>query len=758
MILYAHLHQHTKEKEPLCADAAGHLERTAARAARFALEMIPAGAPPGLASLAEDAGRLLGWWHDLGKGSRAFQSYLLAGLDDAHALERRGRVDHATAGAQHAVQTIPGVGLLFAFAIAGHHAGLPDWSGTGEAVLKQRLRKAIEPWQEFIPPGLLTAPGFPRPLPLPRDAFACAFFTRMLFSCLKDADFLATESFMNPERAVSREQAVPSMAELADHLQGYLAAKFPHAVGTVGRYRAEVMRACLQAAIEAPGNFALNVPTGGGKTFSGLAFGLRHAARHGLRRIICAIPFTSIIEQNARVYREAFAPLGEEIVLEHHASLASEETRLATENWDAPIVVTTNVRFFETLFANRPGECRKLHRIARSVIILDEAQALPVSLLAPCLAALRELVRHYGCTVVLATATQPALQWRESFKIGLQEIRQIVPEAAGLHAALRRVRIEDRGSLSLEETAALLAGQERVLAIVNTRRHARELYQSLAARVPGETCFHLSALMCPAHRLSLLDHIKQRLTQTSQPCRVVATQLVEAGVDLDFPVVCRAMAGLDALAQAAGRCNREGRLPDLGVTWLFIPAEAHFHPAGDLGQAAQCAQEVLALPEGRADCLSPAAIERYFRLHYWQKGGETGSGWDRPSIMDCFRFGDRQEPFLFQFRTATEGFRLIENRERPVIIPWDDRARQEIGRLRALHHPEPALLARATRVLQRYVVSVPVWQHDRLARALAIECLHERFWVLLDLARDYASATGLRVAREEGCDPADLIV
>ncbi|MBF0311582.1 MAG: CRISPR-associated helicase Cas3' [Magnetococcales bacterium] len=761
-ILYAHIHKESDRREPLFAGEESHARLTALRAGAFAEAMVPPGHAERVAFL-RAAGRLLGYWHDLGKGSREFQKYLLSAEEDAHALEKRGRVDHSSAGAQHAAKQLPGLGTLLAFAIAGHHAGLPDWQCEGESGLKSRLQKPVKPWQEEVPPEFLSATGLPNSLPCPAKGFSCAFLTRMLFSCLTDADFLATEHFMNPDQSDLREKVFPSLADLAEHLEAHLAKTFPSAATEVQRRRRQVVDHCRQAAPLPPGFFSLNVPTGGGKTLSSLVFALKHAVCHQQRRVICAIPFTSIIEQNARVYREVFDALGEGIVLEHHASLDAEDptvmgSRLAAENWDAPIVVTTNVQFFETLFANRPGRCRKLHRIARSVIVLDEAQALPVDLLEPCLRALQELVTHYGCSVVLCTATQPALEKRENFKIGLSHVREIIPDTAALHAALRRVRVEVAGKLTLEGTAAQLMAQERVLAIVNTRKHARELYEILRKETGGEGCFHLSALMCPEHRTRKLKEIKARLQSPNAPCRVVSTQLVEAGVDIDFPVVYRSLAGLDAIAQAAGRCNREGQLEGLGITRVFQPAESRFLLPGDLKQAAGHAGEVMALPDYQENLLSMAAIEHYFKLHYWHKGGELGEGWDRNKIMYCFKLGDTlANPFLFQFRQAASEFQLIEDVQEPVIIPWDEKALKMIQDLRAQHHPEVKFLAKASRVLQRYVVSVPRRERRALEEAMAVETLHERFCVLLD-RKNYSEETGVIVPKEAYCDPEKLIV
>ncbi|MBF0417071.1 MAG: CRISPR-associated helicase Cas3' [Magnetococcales bacterium] len=600
---FAHIHEQNN-REPLFTeqlDSPGHLDRVASLVAIFAQDMFPK-QQHSRAQFSQKAGRLLGLWHDLGKYSKEFQEYLQkAATDrDVHAAEvgTLKRVDHSSAGARYAAEKFPFLGHWLAFALAGHHAGLPDWDNGSESDLKARLASdhLIPAWCHNAPPALLNQPN-PQPALIPND-FACAFHARMMFSCLVDADFLSTEAFMNPERSTERQMDPPSMTQLAKHLQNHMSGSFGIPDTPVKICRAEVLQACQHAAEKEPGFFSLTVPTGGGKTLSSLSFALNHAARHDLRRVICAIPFTSIIEQNAHVYRQVFASLDDSVILEHHANLDPDEpqvmsARLAAENWDAPVVMTTNVQLFESLFANRPGRCRKLHRMARSVIVLDEAQTLPVALLEPCLAALKVLVGYFGCTVVLSTATQPALTKNGDFKIGLEGVREIMPDPQRLSVILgKRVQTSDAGRLSLDAVADRLASEQQALVIVNSRRHAVELYQQLRKRTgsSGED-FHLSALMCPQHRTEWLRQIKVRLKE-GLPCRVVATQLIEAGVDVDFPVVYRALAGLDAMTQAAGRCNREGKMDQPGRMLIFTPEEADFIPDGELRLAADVAQSV----------------------------------------------------------------------------------------------------------------------------------------------------------------------
>lgn len=437
---------------------------------------------------AEEWGRLLGLWHDLGKYSKAFQDYLAgsAGVrNQVHGSEMLGKVDHSTAGAQHAAVRNPSspLGVLLAYCIAGHHAGLPDNVG-GASGLSMRLTKQVEPI-DAAPADLLDRPLPPMPKLDPggssRSAsFAVGFFTRMLFSCLVDADFLATEWFMNPDRASRLPDAGASPAQLLARLDGHLDEKRSKAdVTAVNQRRWEVLATCREKAKLAPGFFSLNVPTGGGKTLSSLAFALTHAAEHDLRRVVYAIPFTSIIEQTADVFRDA---LGDELrseVLEHHSNLEpddpqkqSDRSRLAAENFDAPLVVTTNVQLFESLFASRTSRCRKLHRLAKSVIILDEAQALPPNLLAPTLAALEELVRNYGVTVLLCTATQPAIEKRDQFPIGLEGVRAVIDDPRKLHQTLRRTEVKSVGALSNDEIVEGLKKESQFLCIVNSRRHA----------------------------------------------------------------------------------------------------------------------------------------------------------------------------------------------------------------------------------------------------------------------------------------------
>lgn len=688
-------------------------------------------------------GEAAGLWHDLGKYSKGFQEYLAnAGAPDVHGSDLVAKTDHSTAGAQHAAQTIDIMGHLFSFAIAGHHAGLLDIIGSG-ACLDKRLKKCVEPWNG-APSEILNQPSEVLPGPLQdaidrRDGFSVSFFVRMLFSCLVDADFLDTEEFMDPQRALSRMVWPGNILERMETALAKEIESFGTAQTTVNQARAAVQYACLNAAEQTPGLFSLTVPTGGGKTLASLAFALRHARRYGHERVIYVIPFTSIIEQNAEVFRKVFRDLsqeiGEDLVLEHHSNFDTDhettQSRLATENWDAPLIVTTSVQFYDSLFANRTSRCRKLHNLARSVIVLDEVQTLPVDFLEPCLRVLKELTSAYGTSVVLCTATQPAVHKREDFSIGLDEVREIIPNPAHLYLNLKRVKVTRLGAQTDDEISEQLAEHPQVLCVVNTRRHAQLIFEKLCE---GGGVYHLSAQMCPEHRTAVLDGIKKRL-EDRRRCRVISTQLIEAGVDVDFPVVYRSIAGIDSIAQSAGRCNRNGTLPDGGRTFVF--RSEHTRSERFFSDTAGAGAQVLELHQ---DPLSLEAVEQYFQLYYWSQENR----WDKKQILREFSLNpvSKDLPFLFNFATVGRSFCLIEDTGRPVIIPWGAQGWELCEELRAERNTIPS--RRLLRRLQRYTIQIPqrIWNIniDR-----TIENVHDRYPVLINPKLHYDDETGLNL-------------
>ena len=674
------------------------------------LQKVAAGASSRAAVFgAADWGRQCGLSHDAGKALPDFQQRLLGTL--------RRLVDHKGPGARWLLEHGEAPGLLLAYCVAGHHGGLPDFHNSGRdgaASLRQLCARAV-PLPEVATPDadlvrVLQPPFAPTP-------FGLSFFTRLLFSALVDADYTDTEAFTQPAKAAERQKGAsgaPPLEALATALDAHCAGFSP--TGRVNVLRAAVLESCRKGAALAPGLFSLTVPTGGGKTLSSMSFALRHALAHGLRRVVYVIPYTSIIEQNARVFREIFP---EGAVIEHHSNLdprvlapgadtdtvgespAARRHRLACENWDAPVVVTTNVQFFESLFAAKPSRCRKLHNLARSVIVLDEAQMLPTDYLLPCLRALEELAAHYGCSIVFCTATQPALAYDPTeFKKGLRgAVRELAPDPTRLQRDLARTRLELLDEpLGLENLAGRLRQQGQVLCIVNTRQRAAELFRLLQDQ-PGAR--HLSALMCPAHRSRVLEDIRGQLREGA-PCLTVSTQLVEAGVDVSFPRVFRELAGLDSLVQAAGRCNREGECDGLAPVTVFTP-EGGVPRA--FRYAADSAREVL---RHVADPFSPEALHRYFRTVYWKKEDSL----DSKGILDLLSDPKGQ----WFFRSAAQAFHFIENAMLPIVIPYDATARELLAALPFAEHPRGIL-----RQLQQYTVQVYEGQFQALDLRGALE-------------------------------------
>jgi CRISPR-associated endonuclease/helicase Cas3 len=686
---------------------------------------------------------IAGLWHDLGKYSREFQTRLIALNDpDAHIEAKAGRPDHSTAGAQHSYRALKGKGegKLIAYAIAGHHAGLPNGKTNDPPCLDLRLKKDI-PDYSAAPPEILKK-TFPLNLPFPIDqkraCFQLSFFIRMLFSCLTDADFLDTEHFMEAGESVWR-RGYPGLMVLEEELLRHVDDLVAHAPASIiNEQRATILRHCLEAADWKPGLFSLTVPTGGGKTLSSLAFAMKHAIKYGLRRVIYVIPYTSIIEQNADVFRRV---LGQEAVLEHHSNFEPQDedhrARLASENWDAPLIVTTNVQFFESLFGSRSSQCRKLHNVAQSVVILDEAQMLPVPLLNPCIEALRELSSTYGATVVLCTATQPALSKSSEFKEGLEGVREIIPNPIELYRAFKKVDMSFVPSLTDEDLAKRLMTYDQVLCIVNTRRHARKVYELIH---DFEGRFHLSALMCPVHRTQVIRRIRETLKE-KRPCRVVSTQLIEAGVDIDFPVVFRSLSGIDSIAQAAGRCNREGRLSRNGQVYVFMPEVGL--PPGHFRQTAETAEEVM---RHHSDPLTLEAVEEYFRILYWLKGDRLDENQILADLSEGIRTGD------FPFKKVNEKFKIIKDGMESIIIPWDEDAKKLVAELRFTDYP-----ASAARKAQRFTIQVPPPILFNLLSGGAVERFHDQYNVLIN--RDiYREDLGLCPEEPEFHEIENLIV
>jgi CRISPR-associated endonuclease/helicase Cas3 len=700
----------------------GHLNKVAWWTAKFAAEMFPPGSDR---EAARQWGYVAGLWHDLGKFHPAFQRKLAG---------ERLQIEHAGVGAALAKKVQLPRWEVLAFVIAGHHSGLANALAKEEmgdvlTPLEERLNRAepeLQECEKAAPEeiGLLVNAGCARlsrgGVSAGADLLALSHLIRGLFSALVDADSLATEAYCAPAKRKTRfrrdriHDSLETLCMLLGERLNNLAEICEKSPVNIERLR--ILLWCRTAAEEEPGFFQLSVPTGGGKTLSAMEFALRHACRHagqGMRRVVIAVPYTSIIEQNAGIYCDI---LGTHNVIEHHSNLddfsesetaADELTvrrRLACENWDAPVIVTTNVQLFESLFAHKRRRTRKLHNLAGSVIILDEAQCVPAEYLRLILSALRDLVENHGCSVVVSTATQPAWRFRRTLPFGIpsEKFRAIVPLTAGLAAvpAFDRVRIEWRDSLdptSQEELASELIGEECAMAIVHRKKDARQLARRLRELRPGERVFHLSTNMCPVHRRGVLAEIRNAIRDFRDmgiSCRVVSTQLVEAGVDLDFPVVYRALAGLDSIAQAAGRCNREGRMTDGKGRVVVFVAETE-PPDGHLRHCAEITRKMLTEYGGQLDLRESAIFEEFFVRLYRDRN------LDAKNLV--------RHASAFNFETLGREFRLIEDGDQtPVVVAYDAEARERLRTVEqiAQNADEAAAGRYALRALQPYTILV----------------------------------------------------
>ena len=702
---------------------ADHLKNVANLAAQFA-------APFG----ANAEARLAGLLHDLGKYRAEFQSYLRGERSSSTETQ------HAIFGAAWAADELRHIPCT-ALAIAGHHAGLHNQCDIEAMCAKRGLRipETVPVLIALLESELGPLPSLPAPPSWIHDEHSAEFYARLIFSCIVDADRLDTAHWpASPPADTPLDTDTLLTAVHAERTYKTTNAKNPGS--PLAALRNRIFDTALERATLPTGFFSLTVPTGGGKTLASMAFALAHARAHSLRRIIVVIPYLSIIEQNAAEYRRIF---GDNVVLENHSGVApdddaSEEEKsrleLVSENWDAPVIVTTSVQFLESLFAASPSRCRKLHRIPRSVVIFDEVQTLPAHLLAPTFNVLRELAANYGTSFVFSSATQPAFRRCAALPDGFlpTELREIAPAPDELFRALRRVtyRLPVPGETTDWPTlAARLAANPQVLCVVNLTRHARELWDQLTQHLrtlhgpdlpADEAPIHLSSAMCAQHRLDLIARIKEKL-RLGQPCRVISTQMIEAGVDVDFPEVWRTLGPLDSIVQVAGRCNREGKLEKDGVlsygtVHVFKPAD-HKLPRGVYSSASDQAAITLATlgdPATAAEHLATSSdiFSGYFQSLYQvvntdhAKPGEATIQEDRSYL---------------RYREVARKARVIEDSGTPVIIS---------GHLRGGLWAEPLIAELRTRVLapgQRR------FERDDLRRLqrFMVNVRHHKFQLLL---------------------------
>ena len=674
-----------------------HLHGTAERASRFAEAF---GAP--------EWGRIAGQWHDLGKFAPRWQAYLRAcATPGAVAGPSPG---HSLAGTCRAAQAnlVP-----VAFAIAGHHGGIPDGPTLKARIDSGKTSQDVQ--QAFAcassVPGVNEAHTIGLPANIRFNPLAADMFTRLLYSALLDADFLDTEAHTSPRRGEARNSPEAPCASMADLLSRMRLARAPGRTppSPVNALRERWRKDALDHAGDAKGFFRLSLPTGGGKTLTGLEFALEHAVRHGLHRVVIAVPFISITEQTASTVRRVLGDPGDGgIVLEHHSGTSDDDhrpddadgvaenqwARLAAENWDAPVIVTTTVQLFESLFGNRPARCRKVHRLAGSVIIIDEAQSLPVPLVTPLIDGLRGLVEVGGASVVLSTATQPAFETIPALA-GLGA-RDLVPGATPIPDAFRRVRydFQTHTRSPWATVAGWLRDQPQALAIVNTKAHAMALLDAL----DDPDALHLSTLLCGAHRRDVLNGIHERL-RNGRPCRLIATQVVEAGVDIDFPLVVRAEGPWDAIVQAAGRCNREGRLP-YGHLRVFRPEDDSI-PSGPYRTGTDLTQLLVA---DRRDPDDPEASREYFSRLFTHADPDARKVQAARSRLD--------------FPAVAADVRMIGSDTVPVVITTygDVGERERVHGLLDQLHRAPWDARRTLRRLHPYVVSLYRTQADEARR------------------------------------------
>ena len=697
---------------------------------------------------AKHMGSVLGLLHDIGKYSNAFQQRL---------IKQTHIVDHSTAGAQVASQKYK-CGLPISYCIAGHHGGLSDWIDENDnSGLYFRLEKSIPPYDAYD-----SEINFPVNLDLPLNMkailkhrnsfFGYTVFIRMLFSCLIDADWEDTRKFYQG----STENTYPSLNTLQKKLKKYLDTLSTLQKNKINETRNQILQSAISAGTKRRGLFTFTVPTGGGKTLSSLAFALRHALHHNLDRIIYVIPFISITEQTAKIFQDI---LGNDSILEHHSSFQSindefysgkDNLKLMKQRWDAPIIVTTAVQFFESLFSNRPSQCRKLHNIINSVVILDEAQTLPTHLLRPTVNMLEILTEYFGVTILLCTATQPALLESQNFKNGLKNVIEIIKNPMELASKMKRTKIISIGKIDYQQLVERLVHgvnhfaeipnntdgkslntHNQVLCIVNTRKHAYDLFCAVKTKLPNdvESIYHLSALMCSKHRKKILDEIRQDL-KNSKDCIVISTSLVEAGVDLDFKTVYREINGLESIAQAAGRCNREGKY-DVGFVYVFEIDKLHPH----IQRLVSSSRDLLL---NSSDPLSPDSLTKYFKKAYSSQ--EIGiDDLDKKQILD--KTDHKRNSAALCFKTIAREYHIIDPMI-SIIIPYDNSAKLLLDKL--LHAEK---LGNIPIQLQSYTVQVHYSIHNKLMihgaiSAVASEQFGEQFW-RLDNEELYDNKVGL---------------
>ena len=766
-----------------------------------------------------EAGELIGLLHDLGKYSQQFQQYIGSATgcinpdedDYVDTKGLKGKIDHSTAGAQAIWNELSKQGQaqsitaqILALCIASHHSGLidclelnsktPVWDKFShrmrksedhahldevlskmDVAIRQRFRQLIEsPVLHQCVINKLTDIGKQNKGGALTAIFKQGLLVRLLFSCLIDADRVDTADFENPVAAQKRLKGhYVSFDKLIERLETKLASFTPDT--DVNKIRKQISDHCLQRANRKPGIFTLSVPTGGGKTLASLRFALNHAKGHGLERIIYFIPFTSIIDQNAEETRKILEPQGSgdegNIVLEHHSNLTPEEqtwkTKILSENWDAPVVYTTMVQFLETLFGSGTRGARRMHQLSKSVLIFDEIQTLPINCVHLFNNAIHFLVDHCGSSVVLCTATQPLLNEVDQKKgrIELAPDSEMMPEVKELFANLRRVEVIDQqkpGGWRFDEVADLAIEEimqcGSCLVIVNTKKAAQKIFKLCQSQMDNNI-FHLSTGMCPAHRKAILSQVRQ-LLDADEDVLCISTQLIEAGVDVDFGAVIRFTAGLDSIAQAAGRCNRNGRRPMKGRVSIVNPADENLDMLPSIKKGKQITERLLREftenPErfDQGDLIGPTAMQWYFRYYFFERQAEmtypvNSIGWDdnllellssNKKLLGNYEREHKTKPAIYfkqSFMTAAKAFKAIDAPTRGIVVPYHERGKEIINLLCSQYEPDKqfALLREA----QQYTVNVFPHVLSDLDKAKAIHLVQDGIDILYLMKPEYYS-------------------
>jgi CRISPR-associated endonuclease/helicase Cas3 len=723
-IIYAHSANDKGELQPLNE----HLTKVADMASKFT-EIFAS----------SDWAYNIGILHDLGKISADFQEKKIIKPSE------KEKIDHSTAGAVYAVEKFKDIGRVIAYCVAGHHAGLADWNseGTANAALSVRLKNkkaeeilnSLKDYKDYVDNNSIRLKDVLVPPKLNNPKRDLHLWIRMLYSCLVDADFLNTEKHFKEDKFKKRAEKIADfdpISKLSEKFFDYMSKNFAKKdeVSAVNKIRSEVLMHCEESSTKKEGFWELSAPTGSGKTLSSMAFAFKHAVKFNKERIIYVIPYTSIIEQTSDKLKEI---LGGGNVIEHHSNIdtdkETEEMRFACENWDAPIIVTTHVQFFESLYAAKSSRCRKLHNVVNSIIILDEVQMLPPNLLEPCVDALKQLVNNYKTTVLFSTATQPALP-------GIDKIEKIIPDSKELHDRSNKLKgvnyvfPKDYSSSSWESVCEELKNHRQVLCVVNTRKDCYELYNKLTKLVPEETVIHLSALMCPEHRTKKIDEIKEKLKEKAE-VRVISTQLVEAGVDIDFPVVYRAFAGIPSIIQTAGRCNREGKLKKAEVFIFMSPSKL---PQGLLSKAADVTRNMIGSENFQID---KEDTSRKFYEEFYKSVNSNGGEWLESLLIKNACDGE------FQFSTAAKEFQIIDDKyNRAVIVKYGE-SDKLIDKLRCSVRKHGKVDRELQRKLQRYTVNVPDSILTALKNKGLVEEIHKGIFIQGQIK--YSDKTGLNI-------------